>query len=189
MTALPSDADLLALCVSTEASNQPPDGMAAVYDTIRNRMRMRYQSDGTLAGTVLHHNAYSAFGFNFPHGGYEPAPDAYTPERVAKMLAAAKASRVWSKICSVIVSVDAGHYVGGEGYDRLTPDTVLYVNPTISHPDWATPAAFVTVIGQHSFYRDLTWRPHAPAAAQPPSQAPSGHDVLQAALSLPEKTS
>ena len=188
MTALPSDADLLALCVSTEASNQPADGMAAVFRTIQNRMRMRYQSDGTAEGTVLHRNAYSAFGFNFPHGGYEPAPDAYSPDRVARMLAAAKASRVWSKICAVIQSVEAGHYVGDAAYDRLTDDTVLYDNPTISHPAWATPEAFVTTIGQHSFFRDLTWRPHGPSAATSPSLTATGHDVLQAAISLPEKT-
>ena len=156
MTAFPSDADLLALCVWTEARGEPADGMAAVVRVIQNRMHLRYSSDGTVQGTILHRNAFSAFGYDFAHGAYHPAPNAYSPGRVQMMLANAKATPVWSKCVSVVTSVLAGDYIGDAGYDRLTPETVLYDDPRISHPAWATPSALVTVIGQHSFYRDLT---------------------------------
>ena len=178
-----TDADLLTLCVWTEAQGEPADGMAAVARVVQNRQRLRYQSDGTLQGTILRRSAFSAFGFDFAAGAYHAAPDAYSPARVQRMLATAKASRAWAKCAAVIQSLQAGHYVGDAAYDRLTPDAVLYDNPRISHPAWAEPAAFVTAIGQHSFYRDLTWRPPASSAAPPPSLTPSGHDVLQAAIS------
>ena len=184
MSALPSDADLLTLCVWTEAQGEPADGMAAVARVVQNRQHLHYKSDGTLSGTILRRSAFSAFGFDFVHGAYHAAPDAYSPDRVARMLSGARVTRAGAKCSAVIQSLRAGHYVGDAAYDRLTPDTVLYDNPPISHPDWATPAALVTVIGQHSFFRDLTWRPHAPSAASP-SQAPSGHDVLEAAIRLP----
>lgn len=161
-----SDADLLTLCVWTEAQGEPADGMAAVARVVQNRQHLRYQSDGTLQGTILRRSAFSAFGFDFADGAYHAAPDAYSPARVQRMLAKAKANRAWAKCSAVIQSLQAGHYVGDAAYDRLTPDTVLYDNPRISHPAWATPAAFVTAIGQHSFYRDLTWR-GAPAGPQP----------------------
>ena len=188
MTALPSDADLLALCVWTEAQGEPADGMAAVAQVVLHRMRLGYEDgDGTLQGAILHHNAFSAFGFDFVHGAYHAAPDAYTPGRISRMLTQAKASAAWSKCCRVVIAVQAGHYVGDPAYDRLTPDTVLYDNPRISHPAWATPEAFVTAIGQHSFYRDLTWRPHAPSAA-PPTPADIGPGALMAAISHPKET-
>ena len=174
-----NDRDLIALCVWTEAQGEPADGMAAVVRVITNRVRLRYKSDGTVAGTILKPSQFSAFGYDFANGAYHPAPDAYTPGRIAKMMAKAQGSRVWSKCVAVVDSVLAGHYVGDAAYDRLTPDTVLYDNPKISHPAWAVPAAFVTAIGQHAFFRDLT-RPRAPAAAL--SHAAPGDDALLAAV-------
>jgi spore germination cell wall hydrolase CwlJ-like protein len=49
---------LLAVAVLDEARGEIPEGRAAVAQVILNRMRLRYQSDGTIAGTVLHPEAF-----------------------------------------------------------------------------------------------------------------------------------
>ena len=183
MSSTLNDADLLALTVWTEAQNQSPDGMAAIMRVIQNRMRMHYQSDGTVPGTCLHHNAFSAFGYDFVHGAYHTAPDAYTPQRLNRMLTAAQPTPSFSKCAKVVIAVQAGHYVGEAAYDRLTPDTVLYDNPAISHPPWANATALVTAIGAHSFFRDLTWHDHG--VAEVPSPPNTGVSASLAAWSQP----
>ena len=159
MTDFPDDTDLLTLTVVREAGGEVTDGMAAVVRIIRNRARLRYQSDGTVRGTILHHAAFSEFGFDWINGTattkghYVPAPDAYMPERIAKMMAVSKAQKVWEKCASVVGSVMAGSYVGDAAYDHMTDDAVLYANLSMEHPAWAVPAKFVTCIGHQSFYR------------------------------------
>ena len=66
---MPCDADLLALCVWTEAQGEPADGMAAVAQVVLHRMHLRYASDGAIPGTTLQ-GRVSAFGFDFVHGAY-----------------------------------------------------------------------------------------------------------------------
>lgn len=157
----PADHDLLTLTVLSEAASEPVDGMAAVVRVIQNRTRLKYQSDGTLRGTILHPSAFSEFGFDWiaatgtTKGHYVKSADAYTPERVARMMKGAQAQRIWAKCASVVGAVTSGCYVGDVAYDHLTDSAVMYANLAILHPppEWATPAKLVTVIGHHSFYR------------------------------------
>ena len=54
------------MTIYQEASGESFRGKAAVARVIRNRMRMRYQSDGTVPGTVL--RAYQFSGWNTKDG-------------------------------------------------------------------------------------------------------------------------
>lgn len=53
MTALIPGWCLAAATIIGEAAAEPYAGQIAVARVIRNRMRLKYQSDGTVAGTVL----------------------------------------------------------------------------------------------------------------------------------------
>lgn len=50
---------LAALCIFAEARGEPFEGMVAVGSVLRNRMARRYQSDGTVPGTVFRPWAFS----------------------------------------------------------------------------------------------------------------------------------
>lgn len=152
-----NDQDLLALCVLEEAGGEPDEGRAAVARVIANRMKRKYQSDGTMVGTVLHYDAFSWAWFAF--GGTPPkyhrvAWHLDQAQAIAeKKLASAPATALSQ--CRVIAAfVNAGTF-HGDLYDKLTDDTVMYLNPHIlDHlPDWAVPEKFVVRIGQQDFYR------------------------------------
>jgi spore germination cell wall hydrolase CwlJ-like protein len=153
-----NDAYLIALCAFEEANLEPDDGVAAVVQVIRNRMRLRYQSDGTPAGTVFAGNgvafSWAAFAmFNHQYrrvasGRVEIEARAAHLVQVAEHYPArwARAQRIAAK-----VMVDGYH---GPDFDKLTPDAVLYLNPDIAHAAWATPDKVVCRIGHHVFYRN-----------------------------------
>jgi len=56
-----SDDALAAVTIYQEAAGESFEGKVAVAEVIRNRMAFRYQSDGTVAGTVLHPFAFSGW--------------------------------------------------------------------------------------------------------------------------------
>lgn len=152
-----TDADLLALCIWSEAANQPYDGMCAVGRVVRNRMALHYQSDGTMQGTVLHRAAFSGFSYAMVNGKYVKV--AFTPEdmqqRAETMLAKATQQHVWPQCQDAAIDSDpAVGYVGGTEYEKLTPKTVLYANLAISQPNWATLENEVCQIGAHTFFVD-----------------------------------
>lgn len=152
-----TDADLIALCAFEEANTQPDDGLAAVVRVIKNRMARRYQSDGTVMGTVLAGNgvAFSWAAFAMFNLHYQrvasglPAIEARAAhlEQVAQAYPAP-----WARAQRISAAVMAGTYVGPL-YPLITDEVVLYLNPAISHAAWATPDKLVCRIGQHSFFR------------------------------------
>jgi spore germination cell wall hydrolase CwlJ-like protein len=152
-----TDDDLLALCAWSEAAGEPFEGKVAVLRVVRNRMALHYQSDGTVAGTVLHPAAFSGFSYDMVDGVYTKV--AHTPEEVAaraeNMRIHAMAQPVWADCQKAVEdSVPDSGFVGGPQFEKLTPATVLYCNPAISSPPWATPDNFVCQIFHHSFYED-----------------------------------
>lgn len=152
-----TDDDLMALCAWSEAAGEPFEGKVAVLCVVRNRMARRYQSDGTVVGTVLHPNAFSGFSFDMVDGKYTRV--AHTPEEIAaraeNMRIRAMAQPIWPDCLKAVEdSADGSGFVGSEEFQKLTPDTLLYVNAGLASPAWATPAKFVCQIARHSFYSD-----------------------------------
>lgn len=149
------DPTLLALCVYDEARGEDADGKAAVARVVLNRMRKRYASDGTVVGTVLRPGQFSGFWFDFVGGHYTRVcrTVAEAQERAENKLAdALKHPTSWAACASAATAVQAGTY-HSPAYDMLTDDAVLYLNPSISKADWATPDKHVCDIGHHAFYR------------------------------------
>jgi spore germination cell wall hydrolase CwlJ-like protein len=152
-----ADADLLALCAFEEANLEPDDGLAAVVRVIKNRMARRFQSDGTLAGTVFHGDgaAFSWAAFAMEEGRYVRVASgpAQIAARAQLLLSQARGfPAAWARASRIAAAVAAGTYAG-PAYAALTDDAVLYLNPALARAAWATPDKFVCAIGRHHFFR------------------------------------
>lgn len=122
-----------------EAALEPYRGKVAVGKTIRNRMRKRYSSDGTVAGTVLH--PYQFSGWN-------------TPDRT-------RIRSCNTRLDSPVVRESFAAWVESEMTWDGMEDVVLYhANAKIMQklglpiPKWAVAAKKVATIGNHLFYKD-----------------------------------
>lgn len=153
------DSELMILCGYQEALSESDDGLAAVFEVIKRRMADRFQSDGTVAGTVLRHAQFSWVEFAMVHGHYTQV--AVTPDaiqgRVHTLLAGASHDAAgWSRCAHIYEMVSQARYPGSAQY-RAARDghAVLYANLAIldHHPEWATPARFITKVDHQSFYR------------------------------------
>lgn len=159
------DRDLLALNAFEEAGDQGPDGIAAVCRVVVNRQRLRWFSDGTVAGTVIGYarsdgklidDQFSWAWFDFVDGVYQRVCStlAEATARADALLAKAQNDLIWSDCLQIVDRVQAGTYASPT-YSALTDETVLYLNPKIVKvwPPWATAAAYECSIGAHDFYR------------------------------------
>lgn len=153
------DAKWLTLCVFQEAQGEPQDGKAAVARVVLNRTRHDppYASDGTVKGTVFRPNQFSWTSWAMLGGHYIKVArtDAEIAARAAKLYAQAIADKlVWDACEDAAMDVLAGTYQGGEGYQALGDDALLYCNlGTVSRPPWADPAKLIVKIGRHSYFR------------------------------------
>ena len=124
-----------ALAVATiraEADNQPVEGKIAIGAVIRNRMRHRYFSDGTIHGTVLAPAQFSCF------NTFAKARHIYLRLQVEDKLTM-EAVKAW-ETSAMVDPVDGA---------------VLYFNPALASPQWDfTKLEEVRAIGDHTFYRD-----------------------------------
>lgn len=151
------DNTLLALCVWDEAAGEPHEGKVAVAKVVQNRMAIRYESDGTIQGTVLAPLQFSGFYFSMFNGKY--VRDCWTQAEAlakgARMLTEAVRQSIWSD-CQLAVQEASAGFSGGPEWQKLAaqPKTVLYANLAISDPAWATPANRVCQIGHHTFFMD-----------------------------------
>lgn len=148
------DADALALCAFEEANLEPDDGVAAVVRVVLNRAAKRYQSDGTIQGTIFHPLAFSWTQFDRIDGHYVKV--ARTSHDIAAraddLLRAARAYNChWRRCADIAERVQARAYVGPL-YGRITDDVLLYDNLTLARPPWATPDKLAVEIGRHSFF-------------------------------------
>lgn len=154
------DRTLLAVCIADEAGNQPHEGKVAVGVVVMNRTRLRYESDGTISGTILRPNQFSGFYFAMMDGHYTRVASTVqqASQRADQKLATYSHSPGLWKDCLIAADQAMGVQIfdnGGPEFKKLTPDTVLYYNPAIvSHaPFWATPDKLVATIYDHTFYR------------------------------------
>lgn len=150
------DLTTLALNAFEEANLEPDDGLAAVCQVVLNRTRLKFQSDGTVTGTIFWPSAFSWTAWSMVGGKYEKV--AHTPQevqaRAVDLLARAKMyAHPWARAMSIAAEVQAGTYPGAD-FAKITPATVNYLNPAIvpNLPAWADPAKLVAVIGHHSFF-------------------------------------
>ena len=122
------------LTIWQEARGQGRNGKIAVAEVIRNRTRLRFQSDGTVVGTVL--KPYQFSGWNTKDVNRIRCATCDTDDPEVRSCAQA-----WSD---------------SNGPDRILPlDTVHYLNPVAVEkmPEWALEDHRVAVIGDHHFYR------------------------------------
>jgi hypothetical protein len=151
------DRTLLAVCIADEARNQPHEGMVAVGRVVMNRMHLRFFSDATMAGTVLHYMQFSGFWCDMVAGKYTTV--AHSPAD-AEARAEAKLARYSSEPGweDVLLAADQARGVevfsGGPEYQKINGNTVLYYNPAVvkAPPAWATPDKLDAVIYAHTFY-------------------------------------
>lgn len=148
----------LTLCVFYEARGEPRDGKAAVAQVVLHRTSRKppFFSDGTIKGTILWPSQFSWTCFDFVNGQYRRV--AHTPAEVeARALRlydkARSSGLLWTACEDPTAAVLAGTYQGGEAFQKLGPDALLYDNLAVSQPAWATPAKLICRIGQHSFFR------------------------------------
>jgi spore germination cell wall hydrolase CwlJ-like protein len=124
-----------------EAGGEPYLGQLAVAKTIRNRMAMKYLSDGTVAGTVLRPLQFSMWNTSGP-GGRDMG-------RIASCKASLEDPRVrqvqlaWFESAAKVPEL-------GPVFDKVT----MYHADYIATPEWARKSIRVRQIGRHIFYRD-----------------------------------
>lgn len=121
------------LTIWCEARGESAEGQRAVAEVIQTRMRRRYQSDGTVVGTVLRPYQFSSWNTGDPNRLRAAILDDADA-------AVAACRQAWRDV------------LAGES---PVPNAVLYLNPAVVSvlPTWAHPDALVRTIGSHSFYR------------------------------------
>lgn len=151
---------LAAATIRMEADAEPYLGKLAVATVIRERMRLKYSSDGTVAGTVLRPLQFSGWNTADPNR-----------IRVCQAMmedpATQEALRAWKE--SATVPPDFLH---GAVLYHATP--VILAHLGLAVPRWAHMASFIQQIGNHLFYRDDSHAHTAQmmAVPAPPPPAP-----------------
>jgi cell wall hydrolase len=124
----PSPEDLAALTIYLEARGESFAGKMAVAAVIRNRMNMKYQSDGTVKGTVLKRKQFQPWNHQQPH----------------QVLAKFNKQRMKDSLLAWRLVQDGRNIVDG---------ALLFYNPRIARtPRWAKVGQKVATIGEHEFY-------------------------------------
>lgn len=129
---LVSDDTWAVMTIWQEARGEPYAGKLAVAEVIRNRMTRRFNSDGTVPGTVLSPYQFSGWNTMDPNRRRAALIDDTHPlvQDCIKAWAAAQAG------------------------SQTIGDAVFYYNPQGASkiPDWAKPEHLVKQIGSHYFF-------------------------------------
>lgn len=147
------DTTLLALLIWSEAAGEPVEGKRAVAQVVLNRMKRHYDSDGTVAGTVLAKDQFSGFWNDFVGGKYTRV--CWTREdaehRAEAMLLKARRQAIWDVCMDVAEEALGGHLDAPAGLQNA----VLYLNPSILPrlPAWASPDKQLCAVGAHAFFK------------------------------------
>ena len=120
-----------AINIWAEARSEPFDGQIAVGNVVRERMRLKYSSNGTVVGTIWRPKQFSWTLGSDPQRLWALSLD-------DEHHAWARAMEAWKESASVYA---------------VPPGTVLYHAEYVS-PRWAENAEFVKQIGAHLFYKD-----------------------------------
>ncbi len=127
-----SDTALAAATIWQEARGEPYEGKLAVAEVIRNRVRERYASDGTVAGTVMRPKQFS--GWNSDDPNRIPSLKLDDGDRIV-----ADCIRAWKEAT--------------EHNTNLVRGALLYYAPALAAPAWARGCAELARIGGHVFLR------------------------------------
>lgn len=115
-----------------EARGESHEGRVAIGEVIRNRMKQRVHSDGTVAGTVL--APYQFSGYNTKD-----------PNRIPSFLLDDDSPCC----CDCRTAWDESETT------NLTKGATFYYNPrVVGTPAWAVPAKHVATVGHHEFYAE-----------------------------------
>lgn len=140
MRVIPDNA-LAVVTIYQEAQGEPFDGKVAVAEVIRNRMRKKYASDGTVAGTVLRPLQFS--GWN--------AKDQHDPLNRAR-----SRSLQIDDSDPIVADCVRAWVMAVHGGSDTVKGAVLYYNPAGVNgtPEWALPDSAIEVarIGRHVFF-------------------------------------
>lgn len=136
---LVSEDTLAIITIFQEARGESWEGKLAVAEVIRNRMRQKYSSDGTVSGTVL--RAFQFSGFNTQDPNRIPSFRIDGDDPVVK-----ECEKAWKESEQTL-----------EIRSSITKGAVLYYNPTIviQKPKWVDLSVEVARVGPHVFYRPL----------------------------------
>jgi spore germination cell wall hydrolase CwlJ-like protein len=126
-----TDDKLGAITVWQEARGEPWEGKLAVAEVIRRRTATKYDSDGTIAGTIGRKAQFS--GWNPSDPNFLPSLSLDDQDPVVN-----ECIHAWYQ------SEHTNHSNGA----------VLYCNTRISNPSWARADKKVAEIGKHSFFVD-----------------------------------
>lgn len=129
MPKLMSNWDLGILTIYGEARGEKFEGKVAVGEVIRNRMRDRYSSDGTVEDTVLRPYQFSVWNTGGPRVLAELDYESDMYDECAAAWAASE-------------------------YSNLTKGANLYYNPRLANPKWAQTTEHIVTIGNHKFHKD-----------------------------------
>jgi hypothetical protein len=153
-----TDDDLFALCIEQEAGNQPHEGRVAVARVIHNRIAQLYESDGTVAGTILKYDQFSWAYFSMVGGQYlrQASTSQEAANRANALLSEAQASPVWADCQQAVTdgAIGSDFAWGPQGLLlNAEPRALLYVDLAISQPAWAIPETYICKVFAHSFYK------------------------------------
>jgi spore germination cell wall hydrolase CwlJ-like protein len=156
-----TDEELLATCVADEAAGEIYAGKFAVARVVLNRMALKYESDGTVAGTVEKKFQFSGFWFSMIDGHYTEVEfdQAGAQAKAQELFEQFSPTAIWADCQRAVRDAQAFMqslpltFIPGPATMKLTPNTVLYLNPAIcARPAWADPKKLDTIIGHHEFY-------------------------------------
>jgi len=122
-----------------EAATEPYKGKVAVAKTIRNRMRLKYMSDGTVAGTVLRPWQFSGWNTQDPNR----IPSCNISYEHPVVLESYKA---WHE--------SLNDWPGFENVVLYHADEPTLAKLGLKKPAWALASNLVATIGHQLFYKD-----------------------------------
>lgn len=132
-----SDEAMACMVIWQEARGESFEGKVAVGEVLRNRMKRKVHSDGTMAGTVF--KAYQFSGMNSKDPNRIPAFKLDTADPVCQAC-----MKAWEMSSST----------------SLVKGATMYYNPKATkqlgypEPAWATPDKHLVTLGSHEFYKD-----------------------------------
>lgn len=112
-----------------EARGEPFEGKVGVAEVLLNRTGLKFQSDGTLVGTVLHPYAFSSFNTTDPNRRPLFGLDDSDP-------IVSECQRAWA-----LAKTGTNYTLGAD----------TYWNPDTASPKWAKFAKLTVKIGKHQF--------------------------------------
>ena len=135
MNAIPPD-KLAAITIWQEARGESFEGKLAVAQVIRNRMKRQYNSDGTVAGTVLRPHQFSGWNTN-------------SVIRAESMLQ--------NEENKTYISCQSAWAHSKDVYSTFFPAVLYHSKNMAKYPDWAYAdnVKMIAVIGNHIFYDEV----------------------------------